>query len=118
MGSNVIERTDFGRNSVSVSADLFQIRFRPKLKKNDFGTSLIGKTVSKIPKIFSCSGLVQIYCIYGVACKCGIYIVFLNSQSSYLNCCILSLHAQASGSLHVAVVTVGCYRHSNSLQLL
>jgi hypothetical protein len=31
MGSNVIERTDFGRNSVS--ADLFQIRFRPKLKK-------------------------------------------------------------------------------------
>jgi hypothetical protein len=37
MGSNVIERTDFGRNSVS--AHLFQIRFRPKLEKNDFGTS-------------------------------------------------------------------------------
>jgi hypothetical protein len=39
MGSNVIERTDFGRNSVS--ADLFRIRFRPKLKKIDFGTSLL-----------------------------------------------------------------------------
>jgi hypothetical protein len=40
MGSNVIEQTDFGRNSVS--ADLFQIRFRPKLKKSNFGTSLVG----------------------------------------------------------------------------
>jgi hypothetical protein len=39
MGSNVIERTDFGRNSVS--ADLFQIRFRPKFKKNDFDAQAI-----------------------------------------------------------------------------